>query len=95
MERKRRTFTKDFKEQAVRLAQELGSNSEAGRQLGITETAVRNWRKDAEIEKKMQNSDPSFSFDELKRLKKENEQLRKVNDILRKAAAFFSQDHLK
>jgi len=30
-----------------------------------------------------------------KKLKKENERLKQVNNILSKAAAFFSQDHLK
>ena len=33
--------------------------------------------------------------EELKRLRKEVEELKKVNYILKRAAAFFSQDHLK
>jgi hypothetical protein len=33
--------------------------------------------------------------EEFKRLKAENDKLKKVNQILKAAAAFFSQDHLK
>jgi transposase-like protein len=33
--------------------------------------------------------------EEILRLKKENEELKKVNYILKRASAFFAQDHLK
>ena len=39
------------------------------------------------------NQDPESA--EIKRLKKEVEDLKSVNYILKRAAAFFSQDHLK
>ncbi len=95
MERKRRTFTPEFKSQAVQLAKDLKSISEAGKQLGVSESVVRVWvKKSAEVGA-IQEQDPSFSVEEFRRIQKENEKLRKVNQILKSAAAFFSQDHLK
>ena len=38
---------------------------------------------------------PENAAEELARLRRENNELRKVNHILKAAAAFFSQDHLK
>jgi transposase len=95
MERKRRTFTPEFKAQAVQLARELKSPTEAGRQLGVSESVIRVWMRNSEKESVSKSQDPSFSVEEFKRLKAENDKLKKVNQILKSAAAFFSQDHLK
>ena len=95
MERTRRTFTPEFKSQAVQLAKDLKSPTEAGRQLNVSESVIRVWMKNAEKTSLAQSVDPSFSVEEIKRLKAENEKLKKVNQILKSAAAFFSQDHLK
>ena len=95
MERKRRTFTPEFKSQAVQLAKDLKSPTEAGRQLDVSESVIRVWMKNADKLSSAQSMDPSFSVEEMKRLKAENEKLKKVNQILKSAAAFFSQDHLK
>ena len=95
MERKRRTFTSEFKSQAVKLAQELRSPTEAGKQLGVSESVIRVWMKKSEQISAVQVQDPSFSVEEFRRLKAENDKLKKVNQILKSAAAFFSQDHLK
>jgi len=95
MERKRRTFTPEFKSQAVKLARELGSPTEAGKQLGVSESVIRVWMKKSEQISAVQVQDPSFSAEEFRRVKAENEKLKKVNQILKSAAAFFSQDHLK
>ena len=95
MERKRRTFTAEFKAQAVQLAKDLKSFTEASRQLDVSESVIRIWTKNAKGIAVVQAQDPSFSIEEMRRLKAENEKLKKVNQILKSAAAFFSQDHLK
>ena len=95
MERKRRTFTPEFKAQAVALAKELKSTTEAGKQLGVSESVIRVWSKKSEQVGAIQAQEPGFSVEEFRRIQKENEKLKKVNQILKSAAAFFSQDHLK
>ena len=92
-------YTEEFKLQALKLADELGSVVEATKQLGLKDNAIYNWKVKYKYE--FQNSKPkavvpaSPESEEVKRLRKENEELKKVNYILKRAAAFFSQDHLK
>jgi transposase len=95
MERKRRTFTPEFKAQAVQLARDLNSATEASRQLGVSEAVIRVWAKKSAEVRLIQSQEPGFSVEEFRRIQKENEKLKKVNQILKAAAAFFSQDHLK
>lgn len=91
-------YTKEFKLEALKLADQLGSMAEAARQLGLKGNAIHNWKNkykfemQKDLEKKVDSSPES---EEIKRLKRENEELKKVNYILKRAAAFFSQDHLK
>ena len=49
--RKRRAFTKEFKAQAVRIVRESGKAIGAvARELDLTETALRSWVRQAEID---------------------------------------------
>jgi transposase-like protein len=50
MSRTRRTFTEEFKQQAVNLSSELGSASKAAQELGINESLIRNWTKKSNSE---------------------------------------------
>lgn len=93
---KKKQYTKEFKQQAVDLADSLGSTAEASRQLGVSNGSIYSWRL-REVVNGTQNQaavGPNEA-EELKRLRYENAQLKKVNHILKAAAAFFSQDHLK
>ena len=92
-----RSYTAEFKKQAVELANRLGSTSKAAKQLGIPDVNIHVWRKkqsmaDGTSTQAQMNSDEQ---DEIKRLRKELLELKQVNIILKSAAAFFSQDHLK
>lgn len=93
-----RKYTDDFKHRAVDLAKELG-DSEAARKLGISPVNIGNWKAKISQTGKVSQSDtksPSESpEEELKRLRKKVLELEKANIILKSAAAFFSQDHLK
>lgn len=89
----RKTYTEEFKKQAVELADNVGNVLTAARQLGIRDTLIHGWRK--KITKNYPSKPSVDDLEEIKRLRKENAELKKVNYILKSAAAFFSQDHLK
>jgi transposase len=90
----KRRYTVEFKKQALELAQSLGSISEAARQLGVSDGNIHAWREKFGPQQTSTGLKPSEQ-EELKRLRKENHDLKQVNYILKRAAAFFSQDLLK
>jgi len=99
-----RRYTSEFKRQAVALAQELGSAPKAAQQLGIPESNIHNWREKLKVGESLAGkgeggksslANVESPGDELRRLRRENQDLKKANYILKQAAAFFSQDHLK
>lgn len=93
---KSRSYTIEFKQQAIDLAKSLGSIKKAAEQLGIPDVNIHQWRKRLSApgasHGEIQQESPS---EELKRLRRENAEQKKVIHILKSAAAFFSQDHLK
>ncbi len=90
--RHRRKFTDEFKAETVKLIRGSGRTvGSVARELSLTETAVRNWLKQAEAS----GSADTLSTDEraeLRRLRKENQELRMEKEILRKATAFFAKE---
>lgn len=93
MSENKRRYTEEFKRQAVELAEQTGSISGAARQLGIYDSLIHAWRK--KFSGKQANSANETPSEEVLRLRRENAELKKANHILKAAAAFFSQDHLK
>jgi transposase len=95
--RVRRTFTNDFKVQAVELAQAMGSIAEAAEKLGIDPERISQWKSKIAPKAGDRRTPAEIMADaeEIKRLKKQVSELEKTNYILKRAAAFFSQDHLK
>ncbi|KZN47385.1 transposase [Pseudoalteromonas luteoviolacea NCIMB 1942] len=80
--RKNRTYTNEFKQEAVALVTEQGySVPKAAASLGITDKLLYNWKAKLEAEQ----SGVALSADErdeLLRLRKENKELRMEKDIL-------------
>jgi len=90
----RRTFTGEYKLQAVQLVTDKGfSYAEAARQLGLRDTQIRTWKKqyDAEGAKAFPgNGNRGVLEEEVHRLRAENKRLLLERDLLKKAAAFFA-----
>jgi len=93
----RKTYTAEFKRDAVQLAQSTENIAGTARDLGIGLSALRKW-----IKADQHNGNLAFpgqgrqlltpEQEELKRLRKENEILRQEREILKKAAAFFARE---
>jgi transposase len=90
--KKRRNYTKEFKEEAVRLITEEGySYAEAGRNLGVNPNLLSRWKREFEGVEIDPGSAAAMQA-ELKRLRKENKRLKLEREILKKAAAFFAKE---
>jgi transposase len=92
--RKRRSFTREYKAEVVGLARTSGKSiGQVAQELDLTETAVRAWVKQAEIDKQHDPRGPLTSEEraELTRLRREMKTLTLERDFLRKAAAFFAR----
>jgi len=94
--KKRPKYTKEFKEDAVKLVTEQRYSSiEVGRRLGINSSNISRWvrqfRQDQE-----DVADSGVTRKELeekiRRLEKENKRLEMEREILKKAAAFFAKE---
>ncbi len=95
MKRKRRKFTKEFKEEAVKLVHEEGYQiSEASRNLGIHANLLGRWKREYEDETRGSSGSKNNvgMKAELNRLRKENKRLKMEREILKKAAAFFAKE---
>ena len=88
----KKVYTEEFKKQAVQLAIELRNVSKAAKQLGVRDVNIHKWKQQYKL---TESGITESELAEIKRLKKEVEELKKANYILSRAAAFFSQDHLK
>lgn len=89
---KRRSYTREFKEEAIKLISEQGySYAEAGRNLGVNPNQLSRWKR--EIEEDIGDPGSTASLQaELKRLRKENKRLKLEREILKKAATFFAKE---
>ena len=94
--KKRRTYNREFKLEAVRLISEKGySIAEASRNLGIDYSVLRRWKN--QLADDSQNAFPGKGRlkapdEELRQLKRELERVKEERDILKKALAYFAED---
>ncbi len=96
MRRRRKTYSKEFKEGAIRLVEEDNlACSQAESNLGIGKGVVSRWIR----EKEALNEDAFCgsgnvrpSEKEFKNLQKELERVKRERDILKKAVAIFSKE---
>ena len=95
-----RRYSQEEKDAAVRMVRtlraelgtDIGTIARVARQLGYGLESVRAWVRQAEID---EGRAPGVSTDEASRVKaleQENRELRRANEILRRAATFFGAE---
>jgi transposase len=95
-----RRYTPADKEQAVRLVRTLraeigtrhGTVQRIADQLGIGVESLRGWVKQADIDDGVEPGVSSMEAARIKTLEQENRELRRANEILRRASAFFAAE---
>jgi transposase len=91
--RTRRAFTTEFKAQVVELCRTSGKSvGQVCRDLDLTETAVRRWIAQTEVDSGQREGLTTDERAELAQLRKENRVLREERDILKRATAFFARE---
>jgi transposase len=94
--KKRRTYDKEFKREAVRLVIEEGRKAaEVERNLGIGRSTVGRWLR--EMREDPEQAFPGKGYlkpndEEIRALKRELERVKRERDILKKAVAIFSTE---
>lgn len=90
-------YDRAFKHQAIKkIREDEKSASEVSKELGLHKKTIYPW-----LDEERQDGEQSFpgkgklksADEEMRRLKKENANLREVNEILRKAAVIFAKHH--
>ena len=95
-----RRYSEAEKERAVRavrqLRKELGTDhgtvKRVAAQLGIGVEPLRSWVRQAEVDAGVRPGVNSEQAERIKALEQENRELRRANEILRKASAFFAAE---
>ena len=93
--RVRRSFTPQFKRDAVALVQQGKSVTEVARSLGIARSLLQRWKEQLETKKEEAfpgNGNLSSDRERVRALEKELRDVREERDILKKALAYFADD---
>lgn len=97
-----RRYSEAEKERAVRAVRQLrkelgvehGTIKRVAEQLGIGTESLRNWVKQSEIDDGVKPGVTSTEAARVRELEQENRELRRANEILKKASAYFAQAEL-
>ena len=89
------TYSKEFRQQAIKLSDEIGTQK-ACEQLGLSYFTLGGWRK-KENRKRIMDEETTENIttpltEREKKLMKEIEELREANNILKDAFSFFVND---
>jgi transposase len=91
--RPRRSFSDEYKAEVVELCRTSGKSiARVARDLDLSETAMRRWIAQAEIDAGRRPGLTTEEHAELVALRKENRVLREERDILKRATAFFAKE---
>ena len=95
-----RQYPKDFRDRAVRLVVESREDHETewsaiqvvASRMGVSSEALRRWMRQADVDAGVRPGVSTAEQAEIRRLKKENQELRRANEILRTASTFFAAE---
>jgi transposase len=97
-----RKYNDELRERATRLAVELrrdpatavGAIERLAEQLGMHPMTLRKWVRQAEVDGGVRGGTTSVEAERIAQLERENRELRRANEILRTASAFFAAAEL-
>ena len=93
MPRSRSSYPPEFREQMVELVRAGRTPEELSREFEPSAQTIRNWIKQADLDQGVRSDGLTTpEREELRRLKRENRQLRTEREILKKAAAWFARE---
>ena len=95
-----RKYPDELRERAVRMVLEIrrergvsqGVISEVARKLGIGDQSLRLWVKQAEVDAGDRPGTSTADAQRIAELERENRELRRANEILKAASAFFARE---
>jgi transposase len=95
-----RKYPQELRDRAVRMVFEvreqagerLGAIARVGDQLGVNRETLRNWVKQAEIDGGQRPGVPTAERQRIAELEREVRELRRANDILKAASAYFAAE---
>ena len=95
-----RRYPPELRERAVRMVFEayeqsgerFGVITRVASQLGIGTESLRNWARQAEIDRGVRGGTTSEDKQRIMQLERENRELRRANEILKSASAFFARE---
>jgi transposase len=93
-------YSPEFKERAVRMVRQLraetgedhGTIGRVAHQLGCGVESLRGWVKQAEVDAGEVAGTTTADAERIRQLEQENRELRRANEILRRASAFFAAE---
>jgi len=95
-----RQYPQQFRERALRMVEEslpeheteFAAMKKVATKLGISPEAIRRWKRQSEVDSGLRPGLSSLEHDEVRRLRRENAELRRANEILKSASAFFAAE---
>ena len=97
--KKTQAYTEEFRREAVKRSDKPGvTQTQVAKELGITAQQISNWKRQFNrLSDKQFNTLDGVDYskkesEELRRLRRENKQMKEEMEFLKKAAAYFAKD---